>query len=215
MIQQVNVNKTHHRILILGGGTAGIMTASLLRRAGQADIAILEPSSQHFYQPLWTLVGAGVVPAETTSRSEARYIPKGVRWIQDRGAEVAPDQQIVTTESSTRIGYDFLVVATGAQLNWNEIHGLEEAIRRGDASSNYGYQLAPKTWDLIRNFKGGTPCFTCQVRPSNAPERHRRSCIWPPIISGRKDLAVKHKSFMAPAWVRFMESRNTQPYWTG
>jgi Pyridine nucleotide-disulphide oxidoreductase len=169
MIQQVNVNKTHHRILILGGGTAGIMTASLLRRAGQADIAILEPSSQHFYQPLWTLVGTGIVPAETTSRSEARYIPKGVRWIQDRGAEVAPDQQIVTTESSTRIGYDFLVVATGAQLNWNEIPGLEEAIRRGDASSNYGYQLAPKTWDLIRNFKGGTALFHMPGTPVKCP----------------------------------------------
>jgi sulfide:quinone oxidoreductase len=169
MIQQVNVKKTHHRILILGGGTGGIITASLLRRAGQTDIAILEPSSQHFYQPLWTLVGAGVVPARTTSRGEARYIPTGVRWIQDRGLEVAPDQQIVTTGSGARIGYDFLVVATGAQLNWNAIPGLEDAIFRGDASSNYRYDLAPKTWDLIRNFKGGTALFHMPGTPAKCP----------------------------------------------
>jgi sulfide:quinone oxidoreductase len=169
MTQQVNVKKTHHRILILGGGTGGIITASLLRRAGQTDIAILEPSSQHFYQPLWTLVGAGVVPARTTSRGEARYIPTGVRWIQDRGLEVAPDQQIVTTGSGARIGYDFLVVATGAQLNWNAIPGLEDAIFRGDASSNYRYDLAPKTWDLIRNFKGGTALFHMPGTPAKCP----------------------------------------------
>lgn len=169
MIQQVNVKKTHHRILILGGGTAGIITASLLRRAGQTDIAILEPSSQHFYQPLWTLVGAGVVPARTTSRSEVRYIPKGVHWIHERGSEVAPDQQIVTTESAAKIGYDFLVVATGAQLNWNAIPGLEDAILRGDASSNYAYHLAPKTWDLIRNFRGGTALFHMPGTPAKCP----------------------------------------------
>jgi len=169
MTQQGNGNKTRHRILILGGGTAGIITASLLQRAGQTDIAILEPSRQHFYQPLWTLVGAGVVLAKTTSRSQARYIPKGVRWIQDRASEVTPDQQTVTTESGTRIGYDFLVAATGAQLNWNAIPGLEDAILRGDASSNYRYDLAPKTWDLIRNFKRGTALFHMPGTPAKCP----------------------------------------------
>jgi sulfide:quinone oxidoreductase len=169
MIQQVNVKKTHHRILILGGGTAGIITASLLQRAGQTDIAILEPSKEHFYRPLWTLVGAGEVPPRATVRSEARYIPKGVRWIRDWGSEVAPDQQIVTTQSGTKIGYDFLVVATGAQLNWNAIPGLADAILRGDASSNYKYDLAPKTWDLIRHFQGGTALFHMPGTPVKCP----------------------------------------------
>ncbi len=169
MIQQANVKKLHHRVLILGGGTAGIITASMLQRAGQTDVAILEPSSQHFYQPLWTLVGAGEVSAKTTNRSEARYIPKGVHWIQEQASEVAPDQQVVTTESAAKISYDFLVVATGAQLNWNAIPGLEEAILRGDASSNYNYHLASRTWDLIRNFRGGTALFHMPGTPAKCP----------------------------------------------
>lgn len=174
MIQQVNIKKAHHRILILGGGTAGIITAAMLQRAGQSGVAILEPSGQHFYQPLWTLVGAGVVSAKTTRRSEASYIPKGVHWIRERGAEVAPDQHIVTTESATKISYDFLVVATGAQLNWNAIPGLEDAILRGNASSNYSYDLAPRTWDLIRNFRGGTALFHMpgtSVKCPGAPQK--------------------------------------------
>jgi len=117
MSQPVQIKKERHRVLIIGGGTAGIITAGLLRRAGQTDIAIIEPSERHFYQPLWTLVGAGAVSQAATARSEARYIPKGVRWIQERVSEIAPDRQSVTTQSGKEVGYDFLVVAAGTQSN--------------------------------------------------------------------------------------------------
>ena len=164
-----DLKKTHHRILILGGGTAGIITASLLRRAGQEGIAIIEPSAQHFYQPLWTLVGGGVVAKEKTVRSEGDYIPRGVQWIRDRVAEVDPERQSVRTESGATVSYDFLVVAAGIQLNWDAIPGLKQAIERGDASSNYRYELAPKTWNLIRNFKGGTALFHMPGGPIKCP----------------------------------------------
>ena len=166
---QSNQRRVHRRIVIVGGGTAGIITASLLHRAGQHDIAILEPSERHFYQPIWTLVGAGVVAKETSSRSEARYIPKGVQWIQEQAVEIDPEGQLVKTDSGTTVEYDFLVVAAGAQLNWGAIPGLTEAIRRGDASSNYAYELAPKTWELIRNFKGGTALFHMPGTPIKCP----------------------------------------------
>jgi sulfide:quinone oxidoreductase len=164
-----NQRRAHGRIVIVGGGTAGIITASLLHRAGQDDIAILEPSERHFYQPIWTLVGAGVVAKETSARSEGRYIPKGVQWIQERAVEIDPEAQLVKTDLGTTVEYDFLVVAVGAQLNWGAIPGLTEAIRRGDASSNYAYDLAPKTWELIRNFKGGTALFHMPGTPIKCP----------------------------------------------
>jgi sulfide:quinone oxidoreductase len=164
-----NVTRTHHRILILGGGTAGIITASLLRRAGQTDVAIVEPSERHFYQPLWTLVGAGAVDRKVTWRREERYVPKGVRWIRHRVAEISPDQRRVRTESGHEIGYDFLVVAVGAQLNWDAIPGLEEGIRKGNVTSNYDYDLAPRTWDLLRNFRGGTALFHMPGTPIKCP----------------------------------------------
>ena len=169
MAQANDVRKTHHGIVILGGGTAGIITANLLRRAGQLDIAIIEPSTRHFYQPLWTLVGGGVVRKEVTVRREADYIPRGVRWIEDRVAEVDPERQSIRTQSGATVAYDFLVVAAGIQLNWDAIPGLREAIARGDASSNYGYELAPKTWNLIKNFKGGTALFHMPGTPIKCP----------------------------------------------
>lgn len=169
MAQTKIVKREHHRILVIGGGTAGIITANLLRKADQTDVAIIEPSGTHFYQPIWTLVGAGVVPAESSARCEDRYIPRGVRWIQDHVEEIDPDRRRAITRSGTEVGYDFLVIAAGARIQWDAIPGLTEAIRRGQASTNYSYELAPRTWELIRNFKGGTALFHMPGTPIKCP----------------------------------------------
>lgn len=70
----------HHQIVIVGGGTAGITVAAQLTRGWfqRRDVAVIEPSDKHYYQPLWTLVGAGLARKEATERMEASVIPRGV-----------------------------------------------------------------------------------------------------------------------------------------
>ena len=54
----------NHEVVIIGGGSAGIATASsMLKRRPSLDIAIVEPSEDHYYQPGWTMVGGGVFEA--------------------------------------------------------------------------------------------------------------------------------------------------------
>lgn len=125
-----------HQVLVVGGGTAGIATAARLNRAGVTDIAVLEPSDQHWYQPLWTLVGSGQASLKETRRPEAKLIPNGVRWIRQAATSVDPDARTVTTDSGSEIGYDYLVMATGLQLDWNEVPGLAESVGHGAVSSN-------------------------------------------------------------------------------
>ena len=43
-----------HHVLIVGGGTAGITVAARMLRKGYTDVAVIEPSDKHYYQPLWT-----------------------------------------------------------------------------------------------------------------------------------------------------------------
>jgi len=164
-----------HRVLIIGGGTAGICVAARLARAGQKDVAILEPSAHHYYQPLWTLVGAGAARIEDTVRDEARYIPKGVKWIQDWAQEVDPVARTVRTRGGQTLGYDFLVVAPGIQLDWDKVRGLREALEsRPNVSSNYDVRWAPKTWEMLRAFQGGTALFTHPATPvkcAGAPQK--------------------------------------------
>ena len=160
---------SHHKIVIVGGGTAGLAVAARLRRAGESDVALIEPSEKHFYQPLWTLVGAGLVRREATERRETDYIAAGVTWIKDWAAEISPEAKYVATRSGARISYDFLIVAAGLDLNWEAIPGLRAAVGNGSVSTNYTYENSPQTWDLIRNFRGGVALFHMPGTPIKCP----------------------------------------------
>ena len=105
---------THHNILIIGGGTAGITVAARLRRASRdLSIALIEPSSKHYYQPLWTLVGGGVVDKSITERNEVDVIPRGVHWIRAAATIFEPNEKAVLTSHGQRFTYDQLVVCPG------------------------------------------------------------------------------------------------------
>ena len=165
----------HHRVLILGGGSGGISVAARLRRADASlDIGLVEPSETHDYQPLWTLVGAGVFPREASRRREADFVPKNVNWIRERVAAIDAEAKVVTTDRGTRISYDYLVVALGIQINWSAVPGLAEGIGSNGICSNYSYEHAPYTWECIRSFRGGTALFTMPgtaVKCGGAPQK--------------------------------------------
>jgi sulfide:quinone oxidoreductase len=148
-----------HRVVIIGGGAAGISVAARLRRAGQTDVAIIEPSDKHYYQPLWTMVGGGVASADETVREESQYIPSDHRWIKDFATEIDPVAQTVGVRGGGRVGYDFLVVAPGIQLDFDRVLGMREALETDSVSTNYLLHMAPKTWRLIQSFQGGTALF--------------------------------------------------------
>ena len=163
-----------HRIVVIGGGSAGITVAARLVRAGEQDVAVVEPSPTHWYQPLWTLVGSGQARLGETARPEGKVMPRGVRWVQDRAVEIDPDARTVTIAAGVPIGYDFLVVAPGIQLDWDGVGGLGPALGRSGVTSNYRSDLAPLTWELVRKLRGGTALFTAPSTPikcGGAPQK--------------------------------------------
>ncbi len=153
--------KTHHQILIVGGGNAGIsVAAQLLLKNSGLDVAIIEPSEKHYYQPAWTLVGGGVYDINKTVRNEADYIPPKVKWIKDSAEKLDPDNNLLTTKSGQQITYDFMVVCCGARLNWQVVKGLPEALGKNGVCTIYLPDFAPYTYECIKNFKGGKVVFT-------------------------------------------------------
>ncbi|MFW6600520.1 FAD-dependent oxidoreductase [Propionibacteriaceae bacterium Y2011] len=164
----------HHDVVIVGGGNAGISVAARLRRAGVDDIGLIEPSERHFYQPLWTLVGGGCASAKSTFRPEAGVIPKGVAWIKDNADDIDPNERLVHTRSGAQVSYDHLVVAPGIQLDWDKVDGLPEALVTKDVSSNYSFDLAPRTWRNIAALRRGRAIFTMPSGPikcAGAPQK--------------------------------------------
>jgi len=145
-----------HTILIIGGGNAGISVAARLKRERKGlDIAILDPSDKHYYQPAWTLVGGGAFDINDTVRDEASVIPEGVKWIKEAVTAIDPQQNTVTTASGSVWGYSFLVVAPGIQLNWGNIKGLPETLGKNNVTSNYSFKTAPYTFTCLQSMQPG------------------------------------------------------------
>ncbi|MBK6979423.1 MAG: NAD(P)/FAD-dependent oxidoreductase [Cytophagaceae bacterium] len=150
---------SHHQIIIVGGGNAGIsVAAQLFRKNSKLDIAIIDPADKHYYQPAWTLVGGGAFDLQKTVRNEADVMPKQAKWIKEACMSFQPEKNEVTTSGGTYT-YDYLIVAPGIQLNWGAIKGLPETISKNDVCSNYSFQTVPYTFEVLKNFKGGKAIF--------------------------------------------------------
>ncbi|WP_175671970.1 bifunctional protein tyrosine phosphatase family protein/NAD(P)/FAD-dependent oxidoreductase [Burkholderia ambifaria] len=164
-----------HDIVIVGAGAAGVAVASsLLARDASLDIAVIDPADTHYYQPGWTMVGAGVFQPDTTARRMADLLPRGVKWIQAAVAGFEPDAHTVVLDGCRRIGYRRLVVCPGLKLDWHAIDGLAQTLGRNGVTSNYRYDLAPYTWELVQAFRGGNALFTQPPMPikcAGAPQK--------------------------------------------
>jgi sulfide:quinone oxidoreductase len=163
-----------HNIVIVGAGTAGTTVAARLRRSGAQDVALVDPGAEHYYQPLWTLVGGGLASASASVRPRSATIPDGVTWIRAGVTGVDPEGRTVTLDNGDEVGYEQLVLCPGIQLNWGKVEGLEDTLGENAVSSNYRYDLAPKTWNLIRGTKSGTAIFTQPAGPikcAGAPQK--------------------------------------------
>jgi sulfide:quinone oxidoreductase len=165
----------YHQIVIVGGGNAGISVAArLIRNKHELDIAVIEPSEKHYYQPAWTLVGGGVFNLKNTIHSEAEIMPPKVKWIKQKAVSFQPETNTITLQSGEMVGYDYLVVAPGIQLNWHEVKGLPETLGKNNVCSNYSVDTALYTWQCIKNFNGGNALFTnpnTPVKCGGAPQK--------------------------------------------
>ena len=166
---------THFEVLFIGGGNAGLSaSAHLLLQKPNLKVGIIEPSSKHYYQPAWTLVGGGVYDIKDTEREEKDYIPKGATWLQEYAQTFIPEKNSVTTKEGNTYTYDYLVVCPGIQLNWSAIKGLPETLGKNGVTSNYSFKYAPYTFEVLKNFKGGNILFHSPHTPvkcGGAPQK--------------------------------------------
>ncbi|NBB82172.1 MAG: TIGR01244 family phosphatase [Alphaproteobacteria bacterium] len=162
-------------VVIVGGGAAGIATAASLKsRKPGLDIAIVDPADVHYYQPGWTMVGAGVFDPATTARPMGALIPRGVHWLKSAVAAFEPEKNAVILDGCRVVKYARLVVCPGLKLAWNKVEGLVQTLGKNGVTSNYRYDLAPYTWELVKGLRGGRALFTQPPMPikcAGAPQK--------------------------------------------
>jgi sulfide:quinone oxidoreductase len=162
-------------IVIIGGGAAGISVASsLIARRPGLEIAVIDPADIHYYQPGWTMVGGGVFEASTTAQTMGSLIPKGVHWIKAAVAAFEPQDDAVILDGCRVVKYGRLIVCPGLKLDWNRVDGLVDTLGRNGVTSNYRYDLAPYTWELVSSMREGKAIFTQPPMPikcAGAPQK--------------------------------------------
>ncbi len=167
--------QTHFKILVIGGGNAGISAAAqIINKKPGIDIGIIEPSEKHYYQPAWTLVGGGTFDMQKTIRDQKSCMPHGAKWIKDAADKFIPEENKVVCKSGTTYTYDYLIVAPGIQLDWHKIKGAKENLGKNSVTTNYLPQYVTYTWELLSNFKGGNAIFTnpnTPVKCGGAPQK--------------------------------------------
>jgi len=169
------MSQQHHTLLIVGGGAAGVSIANNIRRQkADIDVAIIEPSENHYYQPGFTIIGGGAYTLKQTTKNEADLIGPGIAWIKDYAETFQPDENTVSLRSGDTISYDYLVVCPGLQLDWDKIKGLRETLGKNNVCSNYSPDTVEYTWECLQNISSGTALFTQPPMPikcAGAPQK--------------------------------------------
>ncbi|MEQ5802976.1 FAD-dependent oxidoreductase [Halomonas sp. H10-9-1] len=163
---QAETVATRARVVILGGGAAGMAMANrLAMRLNGARITVVEPRETHHYQPGWTLVASGVWEADRTTRPNTDFRPAGIGWVKGPAVGIDAGQRRITLADASTLEYDLLVIATGLQLNYHLIEGMSPELvgSHGIGSVYAGLEAASRTRDAIDAWLaqgGGQGLFT-------------------------------------------------------
>ena len=157
--------KSSAHIVIVGSGLAGLGMANRLRRQlDGAKITLLDAKQVHHYQPGFTLVATGIWPMDKVSNTNQELIPTGVDWVQEMAREFKPDNNQVITDSGRVLDYDYLIVATGLHLDFEQVEGMDvnRIGSNGLASVYPSPEKAFASWQAMEKFSqtGGSALMT-------------------------------------------------------
>jgi sulfide:quinone oxidoreductase len=175
----VTSSSRNHRIVVIGGGAAGLSISHQLLRSGRFnnnEIAIIDPATWHHYQPGWTLVGGGLKTREQLRTPLKNLIDPKFKFYNEGVASLCPEDNSVSLASGDRIGYEHLVVVPGIDINYGSIKGLPEALADPESpvSSIYGYDTCEKVFGTIKKLHEGEAIFTQPagvIKCAGAPQK--------------------------------------------
>jgi sulfide:quinone oxidoreductase len=169
-----------HRVVILGGGTGGTLTANRLRRLypeSDVEITVIDRDDSHVYQPGLLFVPFGLASAEHIVRPRGRQLHAGISYAKSAIDRVDLGTSQVTLENGTTLGYDVLVVATGAVLVPEETEGLTGTGWMDTVHTFYSLEGATALAAALAAFEGGRLVVNVVDMPIKCPVAPLEFCF--------------------------------------
>lgn len=174
----VSVDRSH-KVIVIGGGSAGLAISHQLLRTGkfsQDDVAVIDPATWHHYQPGWTLVGGGLKNKEELKRPLDSLIDPKLKFYQQSVTTFAPEENTIKLGNGDKLGYEHLVVAPGIKIDYGSIKGLPEALADPNSlvSTIYGYETCDKVFRTFEKLEKGNAIFTQPagaIKCAGAPQK--------------------------------------------
>jgi sulfide:quinone oxidoreductase len=120
------------RVVVLGGGVGGTLTANLVARKlkrliarGEAKVTVVDATGQHAYQPGYMYIAMGTERAEKLQRPEKSLLDANVDLVVDTIVRIDPASSLVELASGEKIHFDQLVIATGSRILPETIENFE------------------------------------------------------------------------------------------
>ena len=158
------------RIVILGGGVGGTLTANLLvkkfrRRIDRGEIAItvVDSTGQHVYQPGFMYIAMGGERADL-QRPERSLLDRRVQLVVGDVVAVDEAARSVSLGDTRTLPYDYLVLATGSRIVPEEIEHFD-----GEAQHFYTAAAAEKLRVALDRFSGGRIVIGIAGMPYKCP----------------------------------------------
>jgi sulfide:quinone oxidoreductase len=169
-----------HRIVILGGGTGGTLTANRLRKhysPAAATITVVDRDDAHVYQPGLLFVPFGLADADDIVRPRGKQLHDGIDYVASDIDHVDVTADRVVLADGTALDYDLLVVATGATLLPDETEGLTGAGWRDTVHTFYDVDGAVALAAALRRFDGGRLVVNVVDMPIKCPVAPLEFCF--------------------------------------
>ena len=160
------------RLLVVGSGSGGTLTANLLARSlrdrihrGEVAVDLVGQSQEHIFQPGYLDVAFKGQSPERLIKPEASLILKEVSFTNEAAMKIDLEERSVTLSGGKKLGYDYLVMATGGFADPGSMPGLKEA------SFNFhtGTADSQRTWQALQSFKGGKIVVAIAGVPHKCP----------------------------------------------
>lgn len=160
------------KLVILGAGTAGTMMLNKLNNTldkNEWQITIVDQHETHYYQPGFLFIPFEFYTRKDVVKPKRDFFPTGVNVVNSAIDKIDAQNNRVLLQNNQILGYDYLIIATGAKIKPEETEGMKEELWYKNIFDFYTIEGACALAGFFKHWKGGKLVINITEMPIKCP----------------------------------------------